>query len=412
MKDKKDVLFLCQYFYPEFVSSALLPFQTAKILVEYGLKVGVLTGMPNEYIKDNKSVSAREVVSDIKIYRKKYFAFDRKKKIDRLFNYFSFLCSVLLSIAKFRKYKLIIVYSNPPLLPIIAVLAKKLFGVKMIFVSYDIYPEGAINTKVISENGVISKIMKWINNLTFKNCSKVIAVSDDMKEFIIKNRNIDESKVSVIHNWVTEKKKEIKTLNNVKLKRIRDNYKLVISYFGNMGIAQDLDTIVETIWHLNNKNVAFVFAGHGNKKDWIIQTINNKKLNNCFVFDYLKGRDFLESLAMTDLFIVSLKKNLGGLAVPSKIYSYYQSGKPVIAIMDEFTDIYKEIRDNKAGIFIKNGDGERLAKKIEYLMHNKSEIYIMKANLQKMVKEKYSPEISLNKYFKVISDVLNGGVNV
>ena len=29
MKKKKDILFLCQYFYPEYVSSATLPFDTA-----------------------------------------------------------------------------------------------------------------------------------------------------------------------------------------------------------------------------------------------------------------------------------------------------------------------------------------------------------------------------------------------
>ena len=49
MKPKKDVLFLCQFFHPEYISSAQLPFDTAKALQKSGLTVDVLCGYPREY---------------------------------------------------------------------------------------------------------------------------------------------------------------------------------------------------------------------------------------------------------------------------------------------------------------------------------------------------------------------------
>lgn len=71
MKEKKDVLFLCQYFYPEYVSSATLPYQTARVLVSAGFDVGVLCGYPKEY-SNVQNVSFVEVHDGIYIKRVRY----------------------------------------------------------------------------------------------------------------------------------------------------------------------------------------------------------------------------------------------------------------------------------------------------------------------------------------------------
>jgi hypothetical protein len=47
--EKKDILFLCQFFYPEYNSSATLPFDTAKYLANNGFTVDALCGYPKEY---------------------------------------------------------------------------------------------------------------------------------------------------------------------------------------------------------------------------------------------------------------------------------------------------------------------------------------------------------------------------
>ena len=52
--EKKKILILCQYFYPEYVSSATLPTQMAEDLVERGMKIDVICGWPNEYSKERK----------------------------------------------------------------------------------------------------------------------------------------------------------------------------------------------------------------------------------------------------------------------------------------------------------------------------------------------------------------------
>ena len=57
---KRDVLFLCQFFYPEYNSSATLPFDTARYLAQSGYSVDALCGYPREY-NTSGEVSAREM---------------------------------------------------------------------------------------------------------------------------------------------------------------------------------------------------------------------------------------------------------------------------------------------------------------------------------------------------------------
>jgi hypothetical protein len=115
MREKKNVLFLCQFFYPEYISSATLPFDTAKALTKAGFKVGVLCGYPKEYNK-NKEVMLEENYEGIEIRRLKYIQMKRSNILGRLVNYFSFTASVLARFGRLKYYESLIVYSNPPLI--------------------------------------------------------------------------------------------------------------------------------------------------------------------------------------------------------------------------------------------------------------------------------------------------------
>ena len=95
MKKKKDILFLCQFFYPEYISSAQLPYDTVLALKEAGFSVGALCGYPHEYL-DGADIPTREVVDGVSIHRLKYIQTGRAGFLGRIINYFSFTFMVLL----------------------------------------------------------------------------------------------------------------------------------------------------------------------------------------------------------------------------------------------------------------------------------------------------------------------------
>lgn len=409
MKEKKDVLFLCQYFYPEYVSSATLPYDTAKALVKAGFSVSALCGYPNEYNKDGE-VPVEEVHEGIKIKRLKYLQLKRSNFIGRLINYFSFTFAVFLRFLSLRNYKSIIVYSNPPVLPLIAAWASRLFKTKMIFVSYDIYPEMAHITNSISENGLISRMMQFINKEVYKNVNKVVALSNEMKEYLLRHREqLEEQQVEVIPNWYDAKPIEDVSnsyLNN-KFVDLKPNENLIVSYFGNMGICQDLDTILEAMRRLKNDDeIRFVFAGHGNKMDQLRSSVKAEHLDKAVVYDFLHGQDFQDALNISDVFLVSLFDGLTGLAVPSKTYSYMMAGKPVIAIMGVHSDISKDLLENKAGFAMEVGEVEKLVNSILDLKKDKQLRTEMGFNIRRVFEDKYTTSKATLKYVEMMNKVL------
>ena len=208
MRHKKDILFLCQFFYPEHNSSATLPFDTAKYLAAHGFTVDALCGYPKEY-SDQAHVPLREEKDGVNIQRIRYIQLGRVSKLGRLINYFSFTASTFFHLFKLRKYKSVIVYSNPPILPFIAVLGNMLFGTKIVFVAYDVYPEVAYASNSLRLDSIIAKGMRWLNHMMYKRVSRVVALTDEMKEFLLEHRpELTADRVVTIANWAYEKKIE------------------------------------------------------------------------------------------------------------------------------------------------------------------------------------------------------------
>lgn len=409
MPKKKDILFLCQYFYPEYVSSATLPFDTAVALTNAGFTVEALCGYPKEYNLFDK-VPLNETCENIYIRRLKYIQVKRSNKLGRLINYFSFTFKVALYFMKLREYKTVIVYSNPPILPLIAALADKCFNTKVIFVSYDIYPEIAISTNTLSENSLISKIMKVVNRIVFKHVNKVVALSSEMKAYLIKNRTaLSQYQVEVIPNWYEDKGlSDASDLSKNELfTSLRKDDNLIVSYFGNMGICQDLDTIVYAIRKLKGvSKVKFIFAGHGNKMQMLKNIVEQEDLKNVYIFDFLHGRDFQDALNISDCFLVSLADGLTGLCVPSKTYSYMMAGKPIIAIMGSNSDIVRDLYENNAGFAVQVGECNKLVDSIHQLLDSEDERRIMGENCRRVFLTRYTKARCTQKYVEMMKKIL------
>ena len=402
MKKKRDILFLCQFFYPEYISSAILPFDTVRALNRAGFSVDVMCGYPFEYAQ-SENVPVRECIDGIEIHRVKYIQMDRKGFLGRLVNYFSLTFMMFLRLAKLASYRAVVVYSNPPILPWIASWAKLLFGTKLIFVSYDLYPEVATQTQTLRQGNFICRLMDHINQCVFRRADAVVALSHEMKDYIGSNRPIAPEKVTVIPNWFEDKyTPEIREEN-----RFRDAVKdrFTVSYFGNMGTAQDMQTILGAIRILkDDPNVYFLFAGHGNKMETLKQIVAEEGISNIAIHDFLHGTDFQDALAISDCALISLAKGVTGLCVPSKTYSYMMQGIPLLAIMDE-SDIVEDIKQG-AGCWVRNGEDQKLADTIRCLAKEPAKIQEMRKICRELYLNNYTKEICTGKYVSLFRTLL------
>ena len=91
--ENKSILFLCQYFYPEKISSGVLPFELAEYLAGKGYKINALVGYPKEY-NDIKNVPTKEVINGVKIQRVRYIQSNRSNFFGRIINYIGLCLSI------------------------------------------------------------------------------------------------------------------------------------------------------------------------------------------------------------------------------------------------------------------------------------------------------------------------------
>ncbi len=391
---KKDILFLCQFFYPEYVSSATLPYDTARALKEAGYRVDALCGYPKEY-SEAGNLPLKETVEGMEIRRLKYLQLKRSGFLGRLINYFSFTFMVFLNLWRFRDYRAVVVYSNPPILPWIASWGKKLFRTQLFFVAYDLYPEIAVNTGTLRQGNLICRLMNHINKVVYPRLDGVIALSEEMKDFILKNRNVEAEKIHVIPNWYADEAEQPRKAGENSFEKLVQG-RFTVSYFGNMGTAQDMETILDAIRRLKGEDICFLFAGHGNKMQSLKEIIRQEGLDKVFVYDFLREQDFRDALAVSGCALVSLERGLTGLCVPSKTYSYMQQGIPLLAVMDR-GDIVRDIEAG-AGCWVRNGQGEQLARYILQLRDNPQRRQEMSDTCRRLYLEKYTTQICTAKY--------------
>ena len=244
--------------------------------------------------------------------------------------------------------------------------------------------------------------MNHINRCVYNRADHVVALSSEQREYILAHRPISADKVSVIPNWFRDEGEPERNGDNAFRETVQDRF--TVSYFGNMGTMQDMDTILGAIRLLQKEDVFFLFAGHGNKMDNLSRIVEEEKIENVKICKFLHGQDFRDALAISDCALVSLEKGATGLCVPSKTYSYMMQGIPLLAIMDE-GDIVRDI-ETGAGRWVRNGESEKLAQCIREMRSDREALEAMRRRCRELYLKKYTTEICTEKYISLFRQLL------
>lgn len=402
---KKDILFLSQYFYPDRNSSATIPYDTAVALQKSGFTVGALVGYPGEY-SEARGIPERETVSGIEIRRLRYSQRSRVGRLGRLWNFFSFTANALAHLLVLRSFHSVIVYPDPPILPLVPLMANFLFGTKLIFVCYDVYPEIAEITGAVSNQGMISRVMKWINRSLYRRADAVVALTDEMRNYLLQNRpELTQDRIVTISNWAHETTAPV---TEAAFHRFGfDSSQFVVAYFGNLGTCQDVEALMQAAEQLrDHSRVRFLIAGHGNKLPLVRERIARQGLDHVVVPGFLEGEAFLDAVAISSCFVISLEKGLNGLCAPSKYYSYLQGGSAILAVVEPDNYIAAELSEETIGFSSEPGDGAALSENILTLERDRDLCRVMGKRAAELYQREYAAEKGQQKYVALFRQIL------
>ncbi|MCZ4242910.1 glycosyltransferase family 4 protein [Pedobacter punctiformis] len=330
------ILVVSQYFWPENfrINDFVLGLQ------EKGHEIEVLTGKPNypkgKYYSGYSFFGKRtEIWNGIKIHRAPLFRRHNGKGLNLAFNYLSFMIfGTLRSLTIKGKFDHILVFQPSPITTAIpAIFLKWLKKASLFIWVQDLWPHS-----VTAAGGIHNKsIIKFLDSLTkwiYKRCDKILIQSEGFRN-IINEQGIDNSKIEFYPNTVETFFKKT-AINNDCLSLLPNGFKIMFA--GNIGEAQDFETIIEAakIVAQEQPDIKWIILGDGRKKHYLHQKVLEYGLEGNFI---LLGSFPVEKMpyffACADCLLVSLKKDfIFSLTIPSKLQSYLACSKPILASLD------------------------------------------------------------------------------
>lgn len=406
----KNIYLLTQYFFPEVASTSQLLTELAEDLSKNGFKVVVFTAQPS-YNKSQK-LPTTENYKGITIRRVWSTHFRRSNILGRLLNELTFVISLMFTFLVTRLEKgIFLIVTNPPLLPVVGLILKRIEKFPYIYLVYDIYPDIAVKLGYLSPNSILTRLWEAVNKRALANASKIIVIGECMKE-VIEEKLLKYpqymKKVEVIHNWTDEKKIfPVPKESNWFIKEHGLEGKFVVLYSGNLGLSHPLESVIEVARKLRDKNIVFLFIGNGGKKPMLEKMTNDMNLKNVKFLPYQDEKILPFSLSSGDVAIITLEEGVEGLSVPSKLYSFLAAGRPILGMVGKKSEVALVIEKANCGFVIRPNDVDKFASIIEYLYDNPNLLIEFSKNARKFFESNFTRFRATKRYFEVISSVLD-----
>jgi glycosyltransferase involved in cell wall biosynthesis len=352
---KPRLLLLNQYYWPGVEATAHLFSELCEGLAE-DFDVTVVTGR----LHGRPDLPAREVRHGVEIIRVQSAAYDRSNLSRRAMNYLSYLVRApRIAIAQPRP-DVVLCGTDPPVIANVAIAVARRHRSPIVVISEDVFPEVAVALNRLS-NGPLVKALRLLVSSYLRRADRVVAIGDLMRQRLVA-KGAPADRVRVIPNWVDVRAVSPRPkVNNWSIEqRVADRF--VVMHSGNVGHAQDLDTLIRAATLLRDlDDLLVLIIGTGARWWELVQLRDTVEADNVAFLDFQPRELLPETLAAADVHVVGLARGLAGYVVPSRLYGVLAAGRPVIAAAEEESETAVLVRNAHCGLVTPPGDSLRLA---------------------------------------------------
>lgn len=269
----------------------------------------------------------------------------------------------------------------------------------------DIYPESLIqkNPKLRHiQNLLFLPLDKYI----LRHATSIVAISDQMKKYLVATRNIKKEKIVVVQNWQDETLFiQYKSKNS---SIIEKNRPFVFMYLGNLGPVAGIDLIIDAFAKANLQNCRLVIAGSGSMREALLQKALELDSATIEFWQVPEGK-VPEIQEQADVMLLPIKKGAAGSSIPSKLPAYMFSKKPIIACVDEGCDTANTLYDADCGWVLPPENTKDLIQLMREIVELPKEVIYQKGiNGFEYAIQNFSKKINLQKIISVINETKKG----
>lgn len=291
---------------------------------------------------------------------RKCASYARRNLFTRLWSWLLFSGAAMKQIWSVKPDVLLLVVSNPPLLPWLAWLAHFLRKQPYIVLVYDIYPDILVGLKKLRPNSLLADIWRHINRKVLGRATKVVTLGKHMaqtlEQYLPKETMV--TRLNIIATWVD-------TNHFVPLNKDRNDFalqygqknKFTVLYSGNIGFSHDVGILVDAAQKLRDAPVfSFLIIGDGQGKAGLMERVSTAGLSNIIFLPFQNEQTLPFSLATADVAAVSIGSGAQGLMMPSKTYYAMAVGSAILGLSYPPNDLADIIEDYQCGVNIAPDD--------------------------------------------------------
>lgn len=250
---------------------------------------------------------------------------------------------------------------------------------------------------------VLGNIIGYLFFLIEKRClnlaDEVISISENFNE-IITTWGIKSDKIKLFENWAQINEIPLFTKNNsfAQSNSLESSFNII--YTGTLGMKQNPDILLEiSKYYSDNKsNVKVIVVASGDGVDYLKEQIKLQNLRNLICFPLQPYEMLPQILGTADLLIATLNEDAGDYCVPSKVLTYYCSGKASFLVVPIHNQAAKVTIENDLGFVVSPNNKNELFEQLNYYIDRPEKLLEKGANARRFAELNFDPVNLGNKF--------------
>ena len=400
---------LLNLYYPPDTSATAKMAQTVVAALTEKHDVTVLCGRPSYDPTERRPwrLFQSEQSGRVRILRTGSSDYPRAQMEKRVINYLSY---VFLAVprALFLPCDVVLAMTDPPFEGIVGAFIALLKRRPYVYNIRDLYPDMAVGGSIV-QPGLLARVWEKLHRWALRRADRVVVLGEDMRHRILA-KGIDPATVVVVRDGaeIAHPGAPVPDLDPEVIRAIRGNFRFVLLHAGNLGFYGAWDTLLAGAASLAADGIGLVFVGDGAQRARLEATAAN--IPNVRFLPFFPAGKISSVLAAADAHLITVKRGLEGVVVPSKLYGILAAGKPIVAVAPRECDVVSLGEAKGFSISSDPDDPARFAQLVRDLSQNPAKLNDMSKAALAVVPE-FDRSFELLKLLEIIEATVQTAPN-
>lgn len=410
------ILLLNEYYPPDTSATAKMAALVAETLAQKH-RVTVVAGRPSYDPEEfyRYSLLRKETRNGVTVERVGSTAFPRHRMKKRVSNYLSYLALAIPRAVTIRA-DVVLAMTDPPIAGIAGAFVARITRRPFVYNIRDLYPEMALGGDIMKRSSWTNRWERWHRG-ALRKADRVIVLGEDMRDRIL-SKGISPGRVRVVRDGTSLPQPAPDPRDPI-VQEIRSGFPFAVLHAGNIGFSGAWTTLLAAASILREgrtgdsgtgeNGTGFVFVGDGANRAAL--EAEARMLPNVRFLPFRPAEQIPHVMMAGDVHVITVRRGLEGVVVPSKLYSTLAAGRPMLVVAPATSDAARIVTASGCGLVADPDNPEAVAAAIRALRNDPSRLAEMSRRARDAA-AKYARVSELERLRSIVEELApsqNGG---